>query len=75
MDRLPRASFDKWASETKNFLPKDWRTEEQRTALDVKTIAATALSDGFSKADRLDEPVNRLGLLQTLARELGLPQQ
>ena len=75
VDRLPRASFDKWASETKNFLPKDWRTEEQRTALDVKTIAATALSDGFSKADRLDEPVNRLGLLQTLARELGLPQQ
>jgi hypothetical protein len=69
VDRLTREAFDNWISDTASKLPADWSTVEQRQTLDVRTIAATALSDSFSTADRAVESVNRLGLMQTLARE------
>lgn len=69
VDRLLRSAFNHWTSETADKLPPDWKDTAQREALSAKQIAETALSDRFETADRAIEPVNRLGLLQTLARE------
>ena len=69
VDALPRSAFDIWRSQSSNKLPPDWKSHDLRRGLSAKDIALTALADRFAQADRRVEPVNRLGLLQTLARE------
>jgi hypothetical protein len=69
IDCLTREAFNQWSQESAAKCPSDWQTPEFRRELKVETIARTALSDGFAGGDRTREPVNRLGLLQTLARE------
>jgi hypothetical protein len=69
IDCLAREAFNQWSQESAAKCPSDWQTPELRRELQVETIARTALSDGFAGGDRTREPVNRLGLLQTLARE------